>query len=211
MTPGRFIAAILESVNPNAGGAIRDVPHRLAGHLHGIVAFLALGASNALAWAQSFNAGALAAGLTTLGLALVGLAAYALKQIGPAWTEYTLAKTRAAAELQVQLDKLNEGTLSRQLAALKGDTEKLRQSLHESRNEASTERLRHHEETGRLTEQLRTTTEELRATRDELHATRDELRAAHDENRRLLVEVHRIGHRVEGNAADIAELKGQPE
>lgn len=121
------------------------------------VGFVLLGLSNVMAWAEGFNAGAVASGITAVGLALVGLGIWA-------WKQFDATKL----ESRLKWDAAMKGSLSEQVAILVEQgkesarrVEDANRKLHDIRDEANTDRLRHHEEIDRLVKQLQLAQDQL--------------------------------------------------
>jgi outer membrane murein-binding lipoprotein Lpp len=141
--------------------------------------------------AANFDASKISASISIIGGVIVAVIVMGIRQIVGAWTEAIKQYNAAYAE-----------SLSGKVDSLTGDMKRARESLHEIRNEANQERLRHKDEVGRLTE-------ELKFLRDELHQAGDALKDQRAENRELLARVAQVGRQTKVNAEKITEVTHQ--
>lgn len=155
----------------------------VANHVSRVIAVVTLAAGNVGAWWQSVNYGAIVTGATVGGVAAIGLVCKAI-------TDISMAKTRARAEsersemaIRAERERFETVSLQGQITRLheameenKRRTEDANAKLHDIRNQANVDSLRHTEEVDRLTEQLKETNEELRSSRQEIRTLREEER-----------------------------------
>jgi hypothetical protein len=195
-----------ETGRPTPPAAAR--PTRGGGVMHGLctvhksIPWCLVVGVNAAAWLASFDAGAISATISIVGGVIIGLITMAIRQI-----------TSARADALKQWEAAYSGSLSKQIDDLKaqmqenhrqsqGRIEDANQKLHEAKNDANRERLRHGEEVVRLTQ-------ELQFMREELHRAGDELKLQREENRRLMDKLDQIDQRSRVNTRKIDEVKQQ--
>lgn len=161
-----------------------------------VVATCTLGFTNWMAWATSTDFGAVATGLTMVGLAIIGLGSQALKQWSRARAEAWAENERLKIQIDADREKAMAGSLTAQVKRLQDSidegnkrTEDANKKLHDLRNEQQVVQARHHEEIARITRQLEMTFQELAETRAE--------------NRTLML---RLGEKVNENTGAIGRI-----
>jgi predicted nucleic acid-binding Zn-ribbon protein len=144
--------------------------HQQAGK---ILAFVLLATSNGMSWLSGPNVGLVATGITVLGLALIGLRVHAIEKISKAEANAWADRVRLEMQIQADREKLEAGSLTGQIKQLqktveedRARTEDANRKLHEIRGEFNTANLRHIEELGILTEQLKLAHGEVKALRE---------------------------------------------
>ena len=186
-----------------------------------IISPVALAVSTVLVWVKDFNAGAFLSAASILGVGLVALVGTVVREGWKVWADFK----KKRAQLNIELEELNKGSLSKQLedfrrtteerdASVAGRLEDANRKLHEERNARQSDRLNLERLTGELQVTATMLTEankrigEMNGHMDESNARITKLMADLEKSRMEREELAaKIGHQVMANSDAIVDLQ----
>jgi len=167
---------------------------------------VALVASNAGAWWQSFNFGAAVTAGTAGGVAGIALVCKAITDISKAKTEARANSERSEMAIRAERERFEATSFQGQIAHLQSRTEDVNKKLHDMQSRLTTEAMLHSEETDQFRQQIALLTTHLGETYREISALREE------ERRLLSLVAIRQGQQdveISRNAQAIVEVANQ--